>query len=187
MSGRDREEVWTGRAAPASLGGRLHLVSLVVGLLVALAVVVPTLLSGAHEGQRLETPPFWYTADTVLASSAPGAYTYNVTVTSIVGGNASTAWTQLFSGPELLVALLTPAGGAVAEYNSSDSSFEPQLGYNATTFPDLGGWESGYGVPVLPGDIFEIHSAVSLTNYNIWLYMACTAPPHWFNGQTLLG
>jgi hypothetical protein len=166
---------------------RLSSAALVVGVIVALAIAVPTIFAHTPAGPPQQAPPFSYFANATAVPSSSGIYLYNVTISSILGGNASTAWTQFFSGHRLLVTLVTPAGTQVAKYNSSNSTFQgPQSGFNASTFSSLGGWESGYGSPVVAGDTFEVTSSVALAGSYLYLYMGSTTAPHWIDGQDLL-
>lgn len=178
----------------ASLGFRVGVLggspfrplAVVAGVAVAFAIVLPVMAGNAPSGRPLSETLFWFSANMTLESSGPGAYVYNITFYSISGGNASTAWTQFFSGHRLLVALVTPIGSEIAEFNSSNSSFQPQDGFNAATFPYLGGWTYGYGAPVVVGDTFVVDSSVLMGSSNLWLCMAQSLPPHAYNEQTLL-
>jgi hypothetical protein len=168
-------------------------IAFVAGIIVALAIVLPSSLApvpGIQPSPLGSGGLFSYSANTTLVSSDSDSYIFNVTITAILGvnANASTAWTQFWGGTRLLVTLVTSSGREVAEYNSSNSTFGgPGAGFNASSFPYLGGWESGYGAVVVVGDTFVVHSASSLSGANLWLYMASANPPHEFNGQSLLG
>jgi hypothetical protein len=179
----------TGSWYLASRGAKVGTIALVAGIVVASVIVLPTLFAHSPASTPQPAPLFSYLANTTIVSSVPGSYVYNVTITALLGVNvsASTTWTQFWGGTRLLVSLVTSEGMVVAHYNSSNSSFRgPGTGLNETTFPNLGGWGPGYGVAVVVGDTFVVHSAGSLSGANLWLYMASAAPPHWFNGQSLL-
>lgn len=167
---------------------RYGTIGLVAGIVVALAIVLPTVLAPRSPGNTPTGPAPWvYTSNTTLVSATPGDYRYNVTILSIDGVNTSTAWTQFWAGTRLLVTLVSTGGDAVAKYNSSNSTFGgPNSGFNCASFAGMGGWYLGYGVPVVVGDTFEVGSAVSLEGSNLWLYVAEAAAPHWCSGSSLL-
>jgi len=166
---------------------------LLIGIVVASALVFPTLLVHSMPGSPTPDSPFSVGAVAGLVSSGPNEYVYNVSILYIGGGNASTTWTQIYSSYHstwsevaLQVALVDGSGREVANYNSSNSTFCPCGGYNSTTFPNLGGWEPGTGVPIVGGDTLIVKSSVSLSECSLYLWMASTTPPHWMTGQDLL-
>ncbi len=185
------------KASPHTRRG-VDLFALLAGGLVAVAIVAPTFLApGANPGRPPPTAGCGFLVGVVLTSQAetPGEFLYNFTVRSVSQGEASTSWTQ-FSGFNastyaeipLLVRVLTPGGTSVALFNSSRSAFSLGSNLSSSTFPNLGGWEVGYGQPVVVNDTFAIESPVDLntTASSTYLEMASVAAPHCFMGYTIL-
>lgn len=162
-----------------------------LGVLVALAVTAEAVSSSAPpNGAPLGPPPFSVEVNTTSVYSAPGDYVYNVSILLIQGGIGSTAWTQFLAINSsaylkigLLADLVTSSGQDVAAFNSSNSSFDG--GFNASTFPGLGGWGRGYGSPIVAGDTFVVRIGIPISFAEVSFWMASANAPHAFQGLNL--
>lgn len=194
MSVRYHGSEFRGPAKGSVMGLRRGIAAASAGILVAVALVVPTMIAAAPAGALGSSPtgppPFHVSVDTSRAQSGPGLFVFDVSITAIIAGPTTTAWTAFralntstYRGWFVAADLLTANGQVVAQFISLDSY--SSAGYGLPAPSGVGGWVSGYAYPVVVGDTFMVSTDVPPSQCELSMYMAQSGGLHWFEGQDL--